>query len=325
MFCNKLLSLYQTVWSRRICFSFQMTMKDWRKATNKNIPVLSYHFFFSMDLRLGSWISAEFLPSFAVLLPPFSKDFVVFTWVLISSQTLTILSLPWFLWRLDVRIYEGKPVPKPMKSVLTCPFFSDNLCLQIANNSCFSNTSEYQICLFCCVARTHHHIQLNDCTRPVVMNISDELVFMKHPNFSTSISCMKVMQLQQGVLRGDCGQGQGHSLGMGEEERAFPCIAPHGTVQARSHWMFPIIKTRTSVKEGPCIHTEWIQDTKSHQSLLSLAVCFWNTTTLFWSNFQNLSGGGWSHQPQRYIKTWWCISNSMAFVTLPFVLTCAHG
>ena len=123
MFCNKLLSLYQTVWSRRICFSLQMTMKDWRKATNKNIPVLSYHFFFSMDLRLGSWISAEFLPSFAVLLPPFSKDFVVFTWVLISSQTLTILSLPWFLWRLDVRIYEGKPVPKPMKSVLTCPFF----------------------------------------------------------------------------------------------------------------------------------------------------------------------------------------------------------
>lgn len=326
MFCNKLLSLYQTVWSRRICFSFQMTMKDWRKATNKNIPVLSYHFFFPWIWGWGAESQQSFYLHLLFCCPRFQKI------LLFSPECWFHLKLWQFYLFHDFfedwmsEFMKANRCRNPWSLCSRAPFFSDNLCLQsLANNSCFSNTSEYQICLFCCVARTHHHIQLNDCTRPVVMNISDELVFMKHPNFSTSISCMKVMQLQQGVLRGDCGQGQGHSLGMGEEERAFPCIAPHGTVQARSHWMFPIIKTRTSVKEGPCIHTEWIQDTKSHQSLLSLAVCFWNTTMLFWSNFQNLSGGGWSHQPQRYIKTWWCISNSMAFVTLPFVLTCAHG
>lgn len=73
MFCNKLLSLYQTVWSRRICFSFQMTMKDWRKATNKNIPVLSYHFFFPWIWGWGAESQQSFYLNLLFCWPRFQK------------------------------------------------------------------------------------------------------------------------------------------------------------------------------------------------------------------------------------------------------------
>lgn len=78
MFCNKLLSLYQTVWSRRICFSFQMTMKDWRKATNKNIPVLSYHFFFFRGSEAGELNLSRVFTFICCFAAPVFKRFCCF-------------------------------------------------------------------------------------------------------------------------------------------------------------------------------------------------------------------------------------------------------
>lgn len=207
-------------------------MKDWRKATNKNIPVLSYHFFFHESKARELNLSKSFYLPLLFCYPCFQK-IVLFSRVLISSQTLTILPLPWFLWRPNVRIYEGKPVSKPRNSVLTCPFFSDNLCLlSLVKNSCFSNTTKHQIYLFCCVARIHHHIQLNNCTKPVV---NKHLCWTR---FHEAPKPLCQYQLHEGLAAAArstvCDQGQGHRLSMGEEERAFPCIA-------HSHWVFLIV------------------------------------------------------------------------------------
>lgn len=63
-----------------------MTMKDWREAINKNISVKLLNFLQESEAGDPN-ASKEFLLLFKVLLPLFSKIFFVFTWVLISSQT----------------------------------------------------------------------------------------------------------------------------------------------------------------------------------------------------------------------------------------------
>lgn len=215
-----------------------------------------------------------------------------------------------------VRIYMGraksKPVANPTSAFLigTC---SPIIFAFLSTTPTISTLENGRFAIFTVsLELTHYHMQLNNCTKPLVNQHLWWVHFRETPRPPFTLSSMwRSFSLSEWpCLEGTVIQVKDETSAREKRKGHFPPLkAPHRAVQDTSYCIFLILsqlfETNTSAMERFRVLKSWSQVTKT---LLSLIVSFWFSPAPFWVWFWNLSGAGQSHQLWWYLKPGRCIS-----------------